>query len=181
MIVNSKHPDLKKWIKQCTVREKIINSHCMFPKILTGYKKLKNSTYLFPRVLNNIGTIELNVCRKIDIETNEVSLYPYQSELVEHVLENVYTENKGIAYLQLDTGLGKCMGINTPIIMYDGTIKMIQDIIIGDTIMGDDSTPRVVLQLCRGHSKMYRISHKNNMGEPYVVNEEHKLVLKNIM
>ena len=29
-------------------------------------------------------------------------------------------------------GTGKCHGINTPILMYDGTIKMVQDVKIGD-------------------------------------------------
>lgn len=37
---------------------------------------------------------------------------------------------------------GKCFGINTPIRMYDGTVKMVQDIKEGDEIMGDDSTKR---------------------------------------
>jgi hypothetical protein len=42
-------------------------------------------------------------------------------------------------------GCGKCMGINTPIMMFDGTIKMVQDVEEGDLLMGDDSTQRKVL------------------------------------
>jgi len=42
-------------------------------------------------------------------------------------------------------GTGKCHGINTKILMYNGTIKNVQDIKIGEQLMGDDSTPRNVL------------------------------------
>jgi len=52
--------------------------------------------------------------------------------------------------LEVPCGRGKCLGKDTPILMYDGSIKMVQDIQIGDLIMGDDSTPRTVLSLARG-------------------------------
>jgi hypothetical protein len=73
-----------------------------------------------------------------------------------------------------------CFAKGTKVLLYNGSSKNIEDINVGDILLGDDSKPRDVLQLCRGYSKMYKISHQNNMGEPYVVNEKHKLVLKNI-
>lgn len=73
-----------------------------------------------------------------------------------------------------------CFIKGTKILMYNNSTKNVEDIEVGDIIMGDDSTSRNVLQLCRGYSKMYRIVHKNGMGEPYIVNQEHKLVLKNV-
>ena len=69
-----------------------------------------------------------------------------------------------------------CFTKDTPVLMYDGSIKKVQDVCIGDVIMGDDSTPRNVLELCQGFETMYKISPKE--GEPYIVNERHKLVLK---
>ena len=39
-------------------------------------------------------------------------------------------------------GIGKCHGVDTPILMFDGQVKMVQDIQVGDVVMGDDSTPR---------------------------------------
>lgn len=68
-----------------------------------------------------------------------------------------------------------CHEINTPIIMFDGTKKMVQDIVVGDVIMGDDGTPRNVLELVRGKGIMYRINQ--SQAEPYVVNEDHILSL----
>jgi ATP-dependent Lon protease len=73
-------------------------------------------------------------------------------------------------------GTGKCFAIDTPILMYDGTIKNVQDVNVGDVLMGDDSTPRNVLGLGRGKDEMYDII--SIKGEKYTVNSEHILSLK---
>ena len=74
------------------------------------------------------------------------------------------------------TGQGKCLGLGTPIIMYDGSIKKVEDIIVGDFIMGDDSTPREVSSLARGREEMYDIIPVK--GDKYTVNKSHILSLK---
>jgi len=48
------------------------------------------------------------------------------------------------------TGVGKCHGKGTKILMFNGSIKNVEDIKEGELIMGDDSTPRTVLSLARG-------------------------------
>ena len=73
-------------------------------------------------------------------------------------------------------GHGKCLGKNTPVIMYDGSIKMVQNIKAGDAIMGDDSTPRKILSTCTGKETMYKIHQ--SYGDEYIVNESHILSLK---
>lgn len=73
-------------------------------------------------------------------------------------------------------GSGKCVGFNTPIIMFDGTLKMVQDIVVGEFLMGDDSTPRKVLSTCTGKETLYKIKQAN--GDDYTVNESHILSLK---
>ena len=73
-------------------------------------------------------------------------------------------------------GIGKCHAKDTPILMADGNIKLVQDIIVGDKIMGDDSNPRNVLSLGRGKDNMYDINPVK--GEKYRVNSEHILCLK---
>ena len=84
---------------------------------------------------------------------------------------------KGESLLVLSPGgCGKCFSKNTPILMFDGTIKMVQDIKIGDILMGDDSTPRNVLTLGNGRDTMYKIT--NVKGENYTVNSEHIICLK---
>jgi len=69
-----------------------------------------------------------------------------------------------------------CFARDTPILLWDGTTKVSQDISIGDTLIGDDGRPRTVEQLCSGHDEMYRVDQRNGMS--YVVNSRHKLVLK---
>jgi hypothetical protein len=83
--------------------------------------------------------------------------------------------NRGLLVYH-STGSGKCHSKDTPILMYDGSIKMVQDIIVGDNLMGDDSTPRKVLSLARGQDEMYDIIPIK--GDKYTVNSEHILCLK---
>lgn len=83
--------------------------------------------------------------------------------------------NGGI--LEVPCGRGKCLGKDTPILMYDGSIKMVQDIQVGDVLMGDDSGPRNVLSLARGRETMIEIQEDNtNFG--YITNRSHILSLK---
>jgi hypothetical protein len=77
------------------------------------------------------------------------------------------------------TGTGKCHARDTPILMYDGSIKMVQDIVEGDVLMGDDSTPRRVLSVARGRDQLYEVRPRTpTAGSPYIVNSEHILCLK---
>ena len=82
---------------------------------------------------------------------------------------------KGMLLWQ-SVGTGKCHAKDTPIMMYDGSIKMVQDIIVGDILMGDNSTPRKVLSLAQGKDELYDIIPVK--GDKYTVNSEHILCLK---
>lgn len=68
---------------------------------------------------------------------------------------------------------GKCMSADTLVVMYDGSLKKIQDIEVGDKVMGVDSTPRTVLQLHKGVAPMYKV--RQSKGMTYEVNEGHLL------
>ena len=78
--------------------------------------------------------------------------------------------------LYWQVGSGKCHKIDTPILMFDGNIKKVQDIQEDDLLMGDDSTPRRVLSLARGQDEMYDIIPVK--GDKHTVNQEHILCLK---
>jgi phage terminase large subunit-like protein len=67
---------------------------------------------------------------------------------------------------------GKCEAVGTPVRMYDGTIKKVEDVVVGDLLMGIDSKPRRVVATRRGHdSMMYRIDQSR--GDSYTVNSRH--------
>ncbi|MBD3282083.1 MAG: hypothetical protein GF387_00500 [Candidatus Portnoybacteria bacterium] len=74
------------------------------------------------------------------------------------------------------TKQGKCFGKGTKVLMYSGKTKNVEDVEVGDLLMGNDSTPRRVLSLGRGRETMYKITQKN--GDYYIVNESHILSLK---
>jgi len=109
-------------------------------------------------------------------------LRDYQDKIVDVYMKHVDTpisiksENLGQGgILEVPCGRGKCLGKDTPILMYDGSVRPVQNIRVGDTIMGDDSTGRKVLSLARGMEMMYRV--KTDTGE-YIVNQSHILSLK---
>ena len=59
--------------------------------------------------------------------------------------------------------------------MFDGSVKNIEDIVVGDKLMGIDSTPRTVKALARGKEKLYEIDY--GQGK-MTVTGEHTLSLK---
>jgi len=69
-----------------------------------------------------------------------------------------------------------CHAKGTPILMHDGSVKNVEDIAVGDELMGDDSTERIVLSLARGRQTMVQITPVK--GESFVVNLDHILSLK---
>ena len=106
-------------------------------------------------------------------------LRDYQETIVGTYMDNVQKtpqHNVSGGIITIGCGKGKCLAKDTPILMYDGTIKMVQDVVIGDQLMGDDSTPRNVLSLARGRETMYKVCSKK--GGAYIVNESHILSLK---
>ena len=72
--------------------------------------------------------------------------------------------------------MGKCLGKGTKVVMFDGSLRKVEDVCEGDLLMGDDSTPRRVLSVARGREQMYWI--RQNKGIDYRVNESHILSLK---
>jgi hypothetical protein len=60
------------------------------------------------------------------------------------------------------------MSKNSFILMYDGSVKEMQDICIADKLMGDDSTPRNVLYVLKKYDKIYKII-PDDLSLPYYV------------
>lgn len=73
-------------------------------------------------------------------------------------------------------GSGKTETAGTEVVMYDGSLKKIEDIKVGDQVMGPDSTPRTVLETHVCEDDSYYIHQKH--GLDYTVNSKHILHLK---
>jgi DNA gyrase/topoisomerase IV subunit B/ssDNA-binding Zn-finger/Zn-ribbon topoisomerase 1 len=73
-------------------------------------------------------------------------------------------------------GIGsKCHLHSTKIPLFNGEIKQASEINIGDVLIGDDGTPRKVLNKLEGYGEMYKVIQ--HYGEDYVVNNNHTLTL----
>ena len=120
---------------------------------------------------------------RMNVQCAETTLSPHQMVVFEiaKLMAAVPTENLGehrglLAYH--NAGSGKCHGLHTKIMMADGHIKEVQDIVVGEKLMGDDSTPRTVLSLARGQDAMYRIIPTEEHAESWECNRHHILVLE---
>lgn len=147
---------------------------------------------VFPKFITNVNFKDVDIIIKkykysyksIDIKFNG-SLREYQMEIIKKVDDkfksNVNKPKGGI--ISLSCGGGKCLAYDTKILLHNGTIIPVQDVKVGDLLMGDDSLPRKVLSLARGKEMMYKISERINpyihgTGYEYTVNESHILSLK---
>ena len=115
----------------------------------------------------NNGKKDIKMKFKMDLLPRQVPIYPQALDVL---------KKKNVCFLSLFCGFGKCQKYDTEIIMYDGKIKKIQNIVPGDVLMGDDSKPRNVMSVCKGYGKMYKITNKK--GETYGCNDAHILSLK---
>ena len=69
-----------------------------------------------------------------------------------------------------------CFAKDTPILMWDRTTKMSQNICVGDILVGDDGEKRIVEDLVSGQDELFEV--KQNNGISYIVNSKHTLALK---
>ncbi len=100
-----------------------------------------------------------------------MEMRPYQQEARIAIREQ-WQAGVDKTLLVLPTG---CHSKDTPILMYNGQIKSVQEIIPGDILMGADGMGRRVLRLHRGREIMCRIVPVK--GEPFIVNLNHMLSL----
>ena len=91
----------------------------------------------------------------------------YQRDAVEALLKARH------AAIELPTA---CHLAGTPILLFNGSIKKVEDIRVGDRLMGPDSCPRTVLRLYNGQDDLYTITP--DRGEVRVVNSQHVLALR---
>ncbi|AYV83555.1 MAG: replication factor C small subunit [Hyperionvirus sp.] len=99
-----------------------------------------------------------------------------QDEVIKVLKESLVTGKFPHMLFFGSPGTGKCLGAGTLVIMYDGTVKKVEDVKKGDFVMGDDSRARRVLGTTSGEDKLYQVMQK--YGDDYVVNSEHILSLK---
>lgn len=106
-----------------------------------------------------------------------LAIWEGQHEILKEALRMV---NKRFVYrlivLCWMRGDGKCEAKGSEVLMFDGTIKKVEAIKVGEQLMGDDNTPRDVLSLASGKEEMFKIIPWR--GAPLTVTKDHVLSLK---
>ena len=89
------------------------------------------------------------------------------------------TDEKRVILVLGKRNSGKCFQRGSRIMMWDGSVKNVETIEIGDRLMGDDSTPRNVLSLARGRDELFCIKPTGKTAHTqHVVTGDHVLCLK---
>lgn len=105
-------------------------------------------------------------------------LYPYQEQFARRIIRSVI-ENDGEEITALfSRQSGKCLAKGTKVLMYDGSIKNVEDIKIGDKVMTPDSSYATVTNLGHGFEDMYEVRpYQGKYESTYTVNKSHILAL----
>lgn len=69
----------------------------------------------------------------------------------------------------------ECFASGTSVLMYNGTVKNVEDIVVGDKLMGPDSRVRNVLSTHSGVDNMYEV--KSKRFDSYICNSKHQIAL----
>lgn len=139
--------------------------------------------------VQNILREAMTVERNFDIGLDYFKTFEERYERMKSVVDNkeVFTSGfpaidkalacGGLTRGEMGSWMGLCFRKGTKVLMYDGTIKNVEDVRVGDLVMGDDSTPRKVLRLSSGVAPLYEV--KPVKGASYFVTGNHILALKN--
>ena len=73
-------------------------------------------------------------------------------------------------------GVQGCHRKGQLLLMADGSVKPVENVVVDDLLMGPDGAPRQVQSLCQGIGNMVKVHPKR--GCPWVVNEDHILTLE---
>lgn len=126
----------------------------------------------------NSNTEGISLCEENDIEARYSETYreTIPTGIPELDQRKILNGGLGQGEIGIVVAPSGCHAKGTKILMLDGSLKNVEDIQVGDKLMGPDSKERNVLKLVRGNEKMYEIIPTK--GESFTVNENHILSLK---
>ena len=130
----------------------------LIENIGTGLVELLQDFARVPRVAAIVG------------RTNRVKMEEFSSKDIESISRVV---------VDVGNALAQCLGKDTPVMMSDGSTKLVQDIKVGEQVMGPDSLPRTVEAVNSGKEEMFIVRSKDKNREVrYECNKSHILTLR---
>lgn len=94
----------------------------------------------------------------------------------EYVLSEALVTFGGKAYPKFNNivilaGGAGCLSKGTGVLLYDGSIKPVENVSVGDLLMGPDSSPRTVIDTITGKQEMIKVYARNELV--YTCNRDH--------
>ena len=184
-IEDVKECPISKFIHEEFIQYSVSNLHRSIPRMMDGLKVSQRKVlwtafnHWKGPVLGQLmkGPKEIKVERFASI-TAEATNYHHGgnclSETIIAMAQNFVGANN-MPYFTQDGQFG-CVAPETPILLWNGGIKLAKEITTDDVLIGDDGHPRNISKVVSGTDEMYEVSQMN--GEPYVVNSLHILTLR---
>jgi DNA gyrase/topoisomerase IV subunit B len=115
---------------------------------------------------------------RFDSEAAGKTNYHHGDTILSDIIINIaseFTGSNNISLLSSKDGQFGCFDPETPILLWDGSIKKAREIRATDQLVGDDGRPRNISQVVGGIDEMYEVIQKDGMT--YKVNSQHILTL----
>lgn len=104
------------------------------------------------------------------------NIFPLWKKTLKELFPTPFNAPFNEVLISAAAGAGKCLAKGTPILMYDGTIKNVENVRVGDFLLGPDNNARLVVSLGQGKELMYRVILHD--GSYFDCNKSHILSLK---
>jgi DNA mismatch repair ATPase MutS len=124
-----------------------------------------------PEPSSHSSVLSLSNVRHLVVEV----MNPHTEYIANHV---ELTQHHGILLFGQNSA-GKCFEYNTKMVLWDGTMKHVQDLTLKDVLIGDDGKRRRILTLTHGKGVLYNIRRTDTQEIIMTVNQEHILCLCN--
>lgn len=151
----------------------------VFPRIDKGTGRLEEIVPIIEKAINrgtdnDIGYDYMSDEEERFKEENILTIPTYWEAINEKLRGGGFGQKRVITFLA-PPGAGKCFAKGTKVLMFDGSTKKVEDVNLGDLLMGPDSKPREVLSLAQGREEMFRVNPAK--GSSWICNRSHILSL----
>ena len=145
------------------------------PSVIDGLKP-SHRKILYGSILRGLDKDEIKVSQLAGFVSDKAAYHHGEMSLNGAIIGMAqdYVGSNNINILKPNGQFG-CLAPETPILMWNGSIKRADAIVIGDELVGDDGMVRNVNEITNGNDNMYKITTEYN--QEYTVNSEHIITL----